>query len=100
LSTNKDPHNMSRKFLAFMAAGQSSKGPTTSSQRLLEASSGVTKSCPDPVHRGLRGRGGSAPGQGPKDNALQRKEGVVLYSERKGGNTTNSFPITTGNIRR
>src|SRR5437588_9650456 len=31
---------MSRKFLSFTAAGQSSKGPTTRSQRLLEASSG------------------------------------------------------------
>src|SRR5437588_12336228 len=30
---------MSRKFLSFTAAGQSLKGPTTRSQRLLEASS-------------------------------------------------------------
>src|SRR5437660_12671081 len=30
---------MSRNFLSFTAAGQSSKGPTTRSQRLLEASS-------------------------------------------------------------
>src|SRR5437588_3608964 len=31
---------MSRKFLSFTAAGQSSKGPTTRSQRVLEAASG------------------------------------------------------------
>src|SRR5437588_10843275 len=31
---------MSRKLLSFTAAGQSLKGPTTRSQRLLEASSG------------------------------------------------------------
>src|SRR5437588_2391165 len=31
---------MSQNFLSFTAAGQSSKGPTTRSQRLLEASSG------------------------------------------------------------
>src|SRR5437588_11129854 len=31
---------MSRKFLSFTAAGQSLKGPTTRSQRLLEASLG------------------------------------------------------------
>src|SRR5437588_772250 len=34
---------MSRIFLSFTAAGQSSKGPTTRSQRLLEASSGGDK---------------------------------------------------------
>ena len=31
---------MLRRFLSFTVAGQSSKGPTTRSQRLLEASSG------------------------------------------------------------
>src|SRR5947209_19588632 len=31
---------MSRKFLSFTTAGQSSKGPTIRSQRLVEASSG------------------------------------------------------------
>src|SRR5437588_625824 len=74
---------MSRKVLSFTAAGQFSKGPTTKSQRLLEASSGGDK-----VMSGTQYTEDSEeevdPLQAPNPRAMLAKGRRVSFSTPKG----------------